>query len=131
MAIFVGMGVCAALLVALVGWKLLKQRQAKPRTCAECTHWDLLSGQKALHSSPTFRQVMQHVSPNQEFGEKVFAERDITDIEGTVTKQRYVLKVITVYPTFEDRWEYLGGCQLDGVLRHRIDTCPKFQRRAS
>jgi hypothetical protein len=130
MAILVGLGACAVLLVAVVGLKLL-QRRAKPKVCRDCTHWDWESGQKSLNSSPTFRQVMQHLSPNQEFGEKVFAEREITDVEGTVTTQRYVKTVLPVYPPFEDRWEYLGGCAIESRLTHRINTCAKFKRRAA
>jgi hypothetical protein len=84
-----------------------------------------------LRSSPTFSQVMLSISPNQELGTKVYAEREVTDEAGNVTKQRYVEKVLPVWSAFENRWEYLGGCQADSVLRHRTDSCPKFQRRVT
>jgi hypothetical protein len=130
MGVLVGIAVFVVLLAVVAGGKLLwSRRRPKPKLCRDCVNWDWDAGQKALSSSPTFRSVMQHVTPNQEFGEKVFDTRDITDVDGNVTQQRYVKTRLPVYPPFEDRWEYFGGCQELGVLRHRTDTCPKFQRR--
>jgi hypothetical protein len=74
-----------------------------------------------LRSSPTFAQVMLSLSPNDEFGEKVFA----TDAEG----MRHVVRRLPVFSPFEDRWEYFGGCAQDGMLRHRTDRCERHRRR--
>lgn len=134
MEIFVGLGVLAIVLGIAAGIKLASSRRTKQsapdepndRKCINCQLWDQDAGQRMLRSSPTFVQVMQHVTPNQEMGTKVYATRDVVDAAGATTQQRYVKEVLPVYPPFENRWEYLGGCKADGVLTHRIDTCPKF-----
>lgn len=132
MAIFIGFGAFLFALALTVGFVLLRRRAAaQPKKCGDCAHWDKEAGQQMLRSNPAFAQVMQHVTPNQEFGQKVHATREVTDPEGKTSTQRYVEKILPVYPPFENRWEYFGGCQADGVLIHRTGTCSKFKRRAA
>jgi len=129
----IGIGVSVAGLFFALAFLFVRSRRnppeaPKPPRCSDCAHFDLAAGQTMLNSNPAFVQVMRAISPNQEFGTKTFREEDRTDAEGNVTKHR-VAVIQPVYPPFEDRWEYLGACTAEGHLRHRTDSCPKFQRR--
>lgn len=91
--------------------------------CKNCKHWDHDAGQQMLLSKPTFASVMKALTPNDELGEKVFA----TDPETGMT---YVERRLPVFPAFENRWEYFGGCMKESMIRHRTDHCDKFEARA-
>lgn len=129
MAILLGFGGFVFALLFFAGFLRFRQRAQPEPTCAGCANWDQGAGQNMLRGVPNFASVMQHLTPNQEFGTKVFAERDEVADDGTVTTKRYVEKYLPVYPPFENRWEYFGGCAVDGKVVHRTSTCEHFKKR--
>lgn len=80
-----------------------------------------------MRRSSTFAHVMQVLTPNDEFGKKVYEEYDdLDETTGEVTKRK-MAKRLPVWPTLENRWEYFGGCKKDDAVRHRTDKCEKFE----
>ena len=115
--------VCAS---AFAAYRLVQRR--KPRICRNCVHWDQPAGQHALRSVPNFINVMSHVTPNDEFGEKVFATREVEGTDGKPEQIRYVSHRLPVFPPFENRWDYFGACSVNQQVQHRSDTCKSFKR---
>lgn len=55
--------------------KLARAREAIPRTCAHCKHFDLEEGQAVMGKFPIFRQAAQWIPPS-EMGRRVVEERE-------------------------------------------------------
>ena len=121
-------------LAAIVAYALIKNpktflRVQRTKKCINCTHWDQEAGQAQLRRNPTFAAVMMVLTPNDELGKQVKEDVTDTDENGNVTVRK-VVKRLPIYPVLENRWEYFGGCMQDHMLRHRTDTCEKFEAKA-